>query len=100
MTPTLRLAVTALAALFVWLGADFVSVSLGSPAGRSAVFDYAFLPAVYMGFLWATWPLFPHIASGGRWFLRVWTALGAFITWIWPAAVLVFYFHHSIGGTK
>ncbi len=100
ITPTLRFAGTALAALLVWLAADLVRVSLGSVAGRSAVFDYAFFPAVYAGFLWATLPLFPHLTAGSRWFLRAWAALGAFVTWIWPAAVVVFYFHHWIGGTK
>lgn len=93
----MRLAVTALAALLIWAAADVIKVNSG---GRSDSFELVFLPAVYAAFLWASWPFFPDMAFGSRAFLRAWTALGAFIAWLMPAAVFIFYFHHWIGGSK
>jgi hypothetical protein len=97
MAPTVRLAVTALAALLIWAVLDFLQVAFGV---RSSLFKFGFFPAVYAAFLWASWPFFPGMALGSRVFLRAWTALGAFVTWLLPTAVFVFYFHHWIGGSK
>ena|SRR5690606_10804467 len=98
MKPIWRFAAASVASLAAWMAIDAAYVAAGQPKGGTTLFDYAFLPCAYVGFLWASWPLFSSYTTYTRGAARGLCALLALIIWLLPAAIAVLQFHVAIGG--
>lgn len=96
--PAWRFVVVSAVFLAAWLGVDCAIVRSGDTFKLAPIWSYAFVALAWVGFLWASLPLFPARSVAWRNAGRGLVSLLALTGWLIASSLVVVQFHHFISG--